>query len=113
MAYFKLEPLPLLQGQAIALCNNRYNVNNFAQFFHHNHVNWPQSVTSRVDKIQAAMDTRILDVSVTHGRKFFAQICAVLVFNIFNNGIPAINSYSELGIFLINTGKLGRTTLRC
>ena len=35
------------------------------------------------------MDTRILDVSIAHGCKFFAQICAVLVFDIFNNGIPA------------------------
>ena len=96
MTYFKLEPLSLLQGQAIALCNNRHDINNFAQLLHHNHVNWPQCVTSRVDKVQAAMDTRILDVSVTHGCEFFAQICAVLIFDIFDNGIPAISAYTPI-----------------
>ena len=42
------------------------------------------------------MDTRILDVSVTHGRKFFAQICAMLVFDIFNDGIPAVSVCTQL-----------------
>jgi len=50
------------------------------------------------------MDTRILDVSVSHGCELFAQICAVLVFDVFDNGIPAVSVYSQLRKFLIMRG---------
>ena len=93
MAYFKVDS----PGQATTLCNNRHNCN-FAQLLHHNHVNWPQ----RVDEVQAAMDTRILDVMIMHGCKFFAKICAVFFFDTFDNGILAISAYTQLRIFLIN-----------
>lgn len=44
----------------------------------------------RINKVQAAMDTCILDISVAHGRQFFAQICTVLVFDVLNYGIPTV-----------------------
>ena len=59
------------------------------------------------------MDTRILDVSVAHGRKLFAQICAVLVFDVFNNGIPAKSAYIQLRTISLLQGTLERTILRC
>ena len=52
------------------------------------------------------MDTRILDVSVAHGRKLFTQICAVLVFNVFNNGIPAKSAYIQLRTISLIQGTL-------
>lgn len=58
-------------------------------------------MTGRVNEVQAAMDTGILNVSVPHSRKFFAKICAVLVLDIFNNGIPAVSAYTQLRNFLI------------
>ena len=69
-------------------------------------------MTRRIDEVQATMDTRILDVSVTHGRKFFAQICAMLVFDIFNDGIPAVSVFS-IEEKIDNEGDLARTIPRC
>jgi hypothetical protein len=38
-------------------------------------------MTSWVDKVQAAVDARVLDVTVTHRRELLAEVCAVLVQN--------------------------------
>ena len=50
---------------------------------------------SRIDKVQAAVDARVLNVPVTHGRQFLAQIRAVLVLDVFHNGIPAVIHISK------------------
>jgi hypothetical protein len=49
-------------------------------------------MASGIDEVQAAVDTCVLDVAVTHGSEFFAEISAVLVLDIFNDGIPAVRS---------------------
>jgi len=84
-----LEPLPLIQCQAITLRDDRHNIDDFAQFLHHDNVNRPQSMASGVDEVQAAVDARVLDVSVTHGGQLLAQVRAVLVFDVFNDWVPA------------------------
>jgi len=84
-----LEPLPLLQRQAVTLRNNRHNIDDLAQLLHHDHVNRPQGMAGGVDEVQTAVDARVLDVSVTHSRQFLAQVRAVLVFDVFNDSIPA------------------------
>jgi len=89
MAYLLLERLPLLQRQAVRLGNNRNHIHNFAQLFHHNDVNRTQRMSSRTDEVEAAVDARVLDVPVTHRRQLLAQIRAVLVLDVFHNGIPA------------------------
>ena len=42
-----------------------------------------------VDEEETAVDTRVLDVPVTHRGELFTQVGAVLVFDVFNNGVPA------------------------
>ena len=42
LSYLLLERLPLLQRQGVRLGNNRNDVDNFAQLFHHNNVNRTQ-----------------------------------------------------------------------
>ena len=49
-----------------------------------------------VDKVQAAMDARVLDVTVTHGRELFAKVRAMLVLNILHNWVPATTSRTLL-----------------
>ena len=44
----------------------------------------------RVDEVQAAVDARILDVTVSHGRQFLAKIRAVLVLDVLDNRVPAV-----------------------
>jgi len=46
-------------------------------------------MAGRVDKVQAAVDARVLDVTVTHRRKLLAKVRAVLVLDILHNWVPA------------------------
>jgi hypothetical protein len=87
--HLNLECLPLLGRQTISLGNDRYNIDNFAELLHHNHVNGSEGVTGWVNEVQAAVNTSVLDVSVTHGGQFLTQVCAMLVFDIFDDGVPA------------------------
>jgi len=89
MTHLDLESLPLLGGQTISLGNDRNDIDDFAEFLHHNNINGSKRVTSGVDKVQAAVDTGVLDVSVTHGGQLFAQVGAVLVLDVFNDRVPA------------------------
>ncbi len=46
-------------------------------------------MTSGVDKVKTAVNTRVLDVAVAHGSKLFAEIGAVLVLDILDDRVPA------------------------
>ena len=50
---------------------------------------------SGADKVEAAVDTRILNVPVTHSRQFLAQIRAVLVLDVFHDGVPATTHHEN------------------
>lgn len=41
-----------------------------------------------LDKEQAAVDTGILDITVTLGREFLAEVGRVLVLDVLHNGVP-------------------------
>lgn len=41
-----------------------------------------------LDKEQAAVDTGILDITVTLSREFFAEVGRVLVLNVLHDGVP-------------------------
>lgn len=43
-----------------------------------------------VDEVQAAVDAGILDVSVAHGSQFLAQVSTVLIFDVFDDRVPAV-----------------------
>lgn len=47
-------------------------------------------MTGRVDEVQAAVDTCVLDVTVTHGSELLAEVCAVLVLDVLDYGVPAV-----------------------
>ncbi len=87
--YLIFEAVALLQGQAVGLGNNRDNVDNIAQLLHHNNIDGAEAVACRVDKVQAAMNASILDVAFTLSSQLLAQIRGVLVFDIFDDRIPA------------------------
>jgi hypothetical protein len=89
MLYLLLERLSLLQSQAVRLGYNRNDIHHLAQLFHHNDVNRAQRMPSRTDKVEATVDTRVLDVPVAHSRQLLAQIRAVLVLDVLDDGIPA------------------------
>jgi len=43
-----------------------------------------------VDEVQAAVNTGVLDVSVTHSSQFFAEVSAMLIFDVLDDRVPAI-----------------------
>ena len=46
-------------------------------------------MTGRLDEEQAAVYTGILDISFAIGCKLLSKVCRMLVFDVFDDGIPA------------------------
>jgi hypothetical protein len=46
-------------------------------------------VTRRLDEEEAAVDTGVLDISLTLSCELLSKICGVLVLNVLDNWIPA------------------------
>ena len=95
-----LEPFPLVQSQAVTLGNDRDHIDDLAQLLHHNHIDRAQRVASGIDEVQAAVDTRVLDIAVTHSSQLLAQVCRVLVLDVLDDRVPAnqgISSAQEFG----------------
>ena len=89
LLYSVLECLTLLQGQTVALGNDRYDVDDVAQLLQHDDINGFEGMSRGLDEEQAAMDACVLDVALTLGREFLVQIGPVLVFDELDNGVPA------------------------
>ena len=90
-AHSLLEELSLFQCQAIRLSNDWHDVHNLTKLLHDNDINWSKRVTSWVDEEKTAVDTSILDVTVTDSSKFLTKVRAVLILDVFNNRVPAIH----------------------
>ena len=84
-----LEQLSLLQGETISLGNDRNDIDSLAQLLQHDDIDWLQSVSSRRNKVQAAVDASVLNVPLTLGSELFSQVGAVLVLDVLDDGIPA------------------------
>ena len=93
-----LERLPLLQRQAICLGDHRHHVHSLAQLLQHHNVDGLQRVASGADEVQAAVDASILDVSLTLGGEFFAEVCAVLVLDVLDDRVPAAVVVHEVAV---------------
>ena len=46
-------------------------------------------VTGGLDEEQAAVNTGILDVTLTLSSEFLAEVCRVLILDVLNNRVPA------------------------
>lgn len=89
LLYPVLERLPLLQGETVALCNDGDDVDNIAEFLQDNNVDWLERVAGGLNEEQAAVDAGVLNVSLALGGEFLVQVCAILVFDILDDGVPA------------------------
>lgn len=74
-----LEVQPLVDGQRVRFRNDRNDIDDLAQFLHDNHVDRTEAVASRVDEEKTAVDSGILDVSVSLGGEFLSEVGRVLV----------------------------------
>jgi len=47
-------------------------------------------VPGGVDQVETAVDAGVLDVTVAHHGELFAEVSAVLVFDVFDDRVPAV-----------------------
>jgi hypothetical protein len=94
VAHPLLERITLSQRERVRLGDDRNDVDDFAQLLHDDDINRAERVAGGVDEEQAAVDARVLDVTVAHGGELFAEVRAVLVLDVLDNGVPAASSQS-------------------
>jgi hypothetical protein len=89
LLYSLLELGALLEGQAVTLGNDGNNVDKLAQLLEDNNVNGLERVARRLNEEQAAVDTGILEVTLTLSSKLLAKVGTVLVLDVLDNRVPA------------------------
>jgi hypothetical protein len=80
---------PLFHRQAVRLCNDRHYVHYLAQLLQHDDVDRAQRMAGGINEEQRAVDPGILNVTVSHCRQLFSEVRAVLVFDVFDDRVPA------------------------
>jgi hypothetical protein len=85
------EHLPLLKHQAVRLGDDGHDIDDLAELLHDDDINWAERMTSGVDEEQTAVNTRVLDIAVTHGGKLLTEVGAVLVLDVFHDRVPAMH----------------------
>jgi hypothetical protein len=89
LPYSLLENGTFLQCQAVALRNDRHHIDELAQLLEHDNVDGLERVARRRDEEQAAVDARVLEISVTLGGELLAEVGAVLVLDVLDDRVPA------------------------
>ena len=89
LLYAFLEGTALLQGERVGLSNDWDDIDDIRKLLQDNDIDWLQSVTRRLDKEEAAVDTGILDISLSLGSKFLSEVCGVLVLDVLDDWVPA------------------------
>lgn len=95
-----LERGTLLQRQAIGFGNYRHDIDKLAKLFQHDNVDRLESVTSRLDEVQAAVYASILNVALSLSCKLLVKISTVLVLDVLDNWLPAsivVDQITETG----------------
>lgn len=84
-----LERTTFFQGQRVCLCDNRDHIDDVREFLEDNDIDGLKSMTGWLDEEETAVNTCILDIAFSLGGEFFAKIGRVLVFDVFDDRIPA------------------------
>lgn len=84
-----LERTAFFKGERVGLGDDRHHVDNIRQFFENDNVNGFEGVTRRLDEEEAAVNASVLDVSFSLSGQFFSEVGRVLVFDVFDDRIPA------------------------
>lgn len=84
-----LELSSLLQCQGVGFGNDGDDIDDVGQLLEDDNIDGLQRVASRLDEEQAAVNTGVLDVSLTLGRKLLAQVGGVLILDVLDDSVPA------------------------
>lgn len=93
-----LEGLSLLKGEGVGLGDDRHDVDNIGQLLQDNNVNGLEGVARGLDEEQAAVDTGILNVSLTLSSEFLSQVRGVLILDILDDRVPAAVVVDEVTV---------------
>lgn len=90
LLYALFESTPFLKRQRVRLRNDWDDVDNIGKLLQNDNVDRLQSMSRRLDEEEAAVDAGVLDIAFTLGGELFSQVGRVLVFDVFDDWIPAI-----------------------
>lgn len=90
-----LEVESLINSERVGLGDDWNDIDDLAELFHNDHVNRAETVAGGVDKEQAAVNTRVLDITVALSGELFSEVGRMLVLDVFNDGVPARISHYQ------------------
>jgi len=93
-----LKGISFLRGQRVRLGNDRDYVDDLGQFLHNNDVNRAEGVARGVDEEEAAVDTGVDNIAVTHGRQLLTEVGGMLVLDVFDDRVPAALVVDQVAI---------------
>lgn len=82
----------LFESQAVGLCNDWDDIGDLAQLLHDNDIDGLEGMAAWRDEVETAVDASVLNEPVAGSGEFFAQVCRVLILDVFYDGIPAVCS---------------------
>jgi hypothetical protein len=92
-----LEQLPLLQSERVTLGNHWYDVYDLGQLLHDGDVDGLERVAGGGDEVEAAVDASVDNVLVAHCGKLLAKVGRVLVLDVLDDGVPAVERKGQRG----------------
>lgn len=98
LLYSILESLSLLESKGIGLGDDGDDVDSLTELLQDDNVDWFEGVASGLNEVKAAVDPGILDVAVALSSELLAQVCRVLVLDVFHDRIPAAVVVHEITV---------------
>ena len=92
LLYSLLERTTLLEREGVGLSNDGHDVDDIRQLLENNNVDGLESMSRWLDEEEAAVDSGVLDVSLSLGGELLAEIGRVLVLDVLDDGIPAADN---------------------
>lgn len=85
-----LEFLTLRKGETVTLSNDRHDVDIVLKFLQDRDVDWLETVASRLDEEETAVNTGVIEEPISLGGKFLAQINTVLLLDVLHDRDPTL-----------------------
>jgi hypothetical protein len=89
LLYPFFERTALLEGKGVGFGNDGHNIDDVGKLLEYDNIDGLESVAGRLDEEEAAVDASVLDVSLSLGGEFFAEVGRVLVLDVLDNRVPA------------------------
>jgi hypothetical protein len=89
LLYPLFERTALLESEGVGFGNDGHNVDDVGKLLEYDNIDGLEGVAGRLDEEEAAVDASVLNVSLSLGGEFFAEVGRVLVLDVLDNRVPA------------------------